>query len=65
MKTKPHSNRLDVPKIMTQLEEYEKSPARGGTRIAIPVEQAVKVLAKHKPDSGRRLLTNDRKSSGN
>jgi len=53
MRTK-RSARLNVPKIMAQLEEYEKSPARAGMRITLPVEQAVKVLAKHRPESSKK-----------
>jgi hypothetical protein len=52
MKTK-RSDRLDVRKIMTELEEYEKSRAPGGTRITVPVDQAVKILAKHKTTAKR------------
>ena len=45
---------LDVRKIMRDLEEYEKSPARGGLRITMPVEQAVKGLVKVKPVSSAK-----------
>jgi len=53
MKTKT-SDRLDVRRIMRELGEYEKSPARGGLRITVPIEQAVKVLAKHKQERMKR-----------
>jgi hypothetical protein len=52
MKTKP-SDALDVRKIAAELKEYENSPARGGLRITMPVEQAVKILAKHKPEPNK------------
>ena len=34
----------------TVVKEYEKSRAPGGLRITVPVDQAVKILAKHKPE---------------
>jgi hypothetical protein len=48
MKLKRSETHLNTGKIMTELEAYEKSPARGGLRIDLPVEQAVKALAKAK-----------------
>lgn len=50
MKTKTRDDRLDVRKVMADLKKYEDSPARGGLRIDVPVEQAVKILAKAKPE---------------
>lgn len=43
---------------MRELEAYENSPARGGLRIDMPVEQAIKVLAKAKPEPKKVRLPN-------
>ncbi len=59
MKTKANAP-LDVRKIAEQLKEYENSPARGGLRIDMPLKDALRRIAKHKPE---RQITPEQNSN--
>jgi hypothetical protein len=48
MKTKT-SDALDVRKIAAELKEYENSPRRGGLRINMPLPDALRRVARLKP----------------
>lgn len=43
---------LDVDKVLEKFREYEESPRhhKGSLKIAVPFEQAVKKIAKAKPE---------------
>jgi hypothetical protein len=41
---------LDVGKIAEQLNEYQKSSARGGLKINMPLKDALRAIARVKPE---------------
>lgn len=50
MKTKTCDGPLDVRKIAAELKEYENSPRRGGLKIDMPLRDALRVIAKVRPE---------------
>jgi hypothetical protein len=53
MKTKNSNGPLDVRKIAAELKEYENSPRRGGLKINMPLPEALRAIAKVKPERNR------------
>jgi len=45
---------LDVRKIAADLKKYEESSARGGLRIEMPLTDALRAMAKTKPENKKR-----------
>lgn len=54
MKTKAPEAPLDVRKIAAELKEYENSSRRGGLKINIPLQDALRAVAKVKPEPKKR-----------
>jgi hypothetical protein len=52
----PKNDRLNIKKILTQFQEYEESKdyRKGAFKIEAPFEQAVKKIAKAKPQRKKR-----------
>jgi hypothetical protein len=50
MITKNSKAPLDVRKIARELKDYENSSARGGLKIDMPLPDALRALAKAKPE---------------
>jgi hypothetical protein len=59
--TKSGSDALDVQKIADELRRYEESSARGGLKINVPLQDALRALARAKPESKEKRKPNGKK----